>query len=90
VARSPDGGDNRQFGGGSGRLRPNGTIGPRHAELGPVQNRTELRVQQRVPLPGGMSIDGIAEAFNLFNRTNYTRGLPESQPASFLRPTAGR
>ncbi len=84
------GGDNRQFGGGSGRLRPDGTIVPRNAFVGPVQNRTELRLQQRVPLPGGMSIDGIAEVFNLFNRTNYTLGTTESQAANYLRPTAGQ
>jgi hypothetical protein len=84
------GGDLRQFGGGSGRLRPDGTIVPRNAEIGPVQNRTELRVQQRVPLPGEMSLDAIAEVFNLFNRTNYTLGTQESQPANYLKPTAGQ
>ncbi|MBI4887829.1 MAG: TonB-dependent receptor [Acidobacteria bacterium] len=84
------GGDLRGFGGGSARLRPNGTIVPRNTLLGPVQNRTDLRVQQRVPLPGGMSIDGIAELFNLFNRTNYTLGITESQPANYLKPTAGQ
>jgi hypothetical protein len=84
------GGDNRQFGGGSARLRPDGTIVPRNAILGPVQNRTELRLQQRIPLPGRMSIDGIAEVFNLFNRTNYTLGTTESQTTNYLRPTAGQ
>ena len=84
------GGDNRAFGGGSARLRPNGTIVPRNTLLGPAQNRTELRLQQRIPLGGGMSIDGIAEVFNLFNRTNYTLGLLESQPANYLKPTAGQ
>jgi hypothetical protein len=84
------GGDSRQFGGGSGRLRPDGTIVPRNAVLGPVQNRTDLRLQQRVPLPGGLAIDGIAEVFNLFNRTNYTLGTQESQPANYLKPTDGQ
>jgi len=84
------GGDQRQFGGGSGRLRPNGTIVERNAVIGPAQNRTDLRVQQRVPLPGGMSVDGIAEVFNLFNRTNYSLGTQESQAANYLRPTSGQ
>jgi len=84
------GGDNRQFGGGSGRLRPDGTIVARNTLLGPAQNRTEVRLQQRIPLPGGMSIDGIAEVFNLFNRTNYGLGLQESQPANYLRPINGQ
>jgi hypothetical protein len=83
------GGDLRSFGGGSARLRPDGSIVPRNAILGPKENRTSLSLRQRVPLPGRMSIDGIAEVFNLFNQTNYTLGLQESQPANFLRPTAG-
>ena len=84
------GGDQRQFGGGSGRLRPNGTIVERNAVIGPAQNRTDLRVQQRVPLPGGMSVDGIAEVFNLFNRTNYSLGTQESSTTQYLRPTSGQ
>ena len=84
------GGDQRQFGGGSGRLRPNGTIVERNAAIGPAQNRTDLRVQQRVPLPGGMSVDGIAEVFNLFNRTNYSLGTQESSTTQYLRPTSGQ
>ena len=83
------GGDQRAFGGGSGRLRPNGSIVPRNTELGPAQNRTSLSLRQRVPLPGRMSVDGIAEIFNLFNRTNYTLGTQESLAANYLLPTAG-
>ena len=84
------GGDNRQFGGGSGRLRPDGTIVPRNALIGPAQNRSDVRFQQRVPLPGRVSIDGIAEVFNLFNRTNYSLGTQESQPANYLKPVDGQ
>jgi hypothetical protein len=83
------GGDNRQFGGGSGRLRPNGTIVERNAFLGPVQNRTSVRLQQRIPLGGPRSIDAMAEIFNLFNRTNYTLGTSESAPTQYLQPIAG-
>jgi hypothetical protein len=83
------GGDQRQFGGGSGRLRPDGTIVARNAFLGPVQNRTSVRVQQRIPLGGPRSIDAMAEIFNLFNRTNYTLGTVESAPTQYLQPTAG-
>jgi carboxypeptidase family protein/TonB-dependent receptor-like protein len=83
------GGDLRSFGGGSGRLRPDGSIVPKNELLGPTQNRTSIRLQQRIPLPGGMAVDGIAEVFNLFNRTNYSLGTQESQPANYLLPTAG-
>jgi hypothetical protein len=79
----------RAFGGGSARLRPNGTIVPRNAVLGPKENRTSLSLRQRIPLPGRMSLTGIAEVFNLFNQTNYTIGTQESLPQNYLLPTAG-
>ena len=34
----------------SQRLRPDGTIVPRNDLLAPAQNRTDFRVQQRIPL----------------------------------------
>ena len=83
------GGDERSFGGGSGRLRRDGTIVPRNAILGPTENRTSLSLRQRVPLPGRTSLTAIAEVFNLFNQTNYTLGLQESLPQNYLLPTAG-
>ncbi|PYR54155.1 MAG: hypothetical protein DMF95_01270, partial [Acidobacteria bacterium] len=46
------------------RLRPDGTIIPRNAILAPPQNRTDLRLQQRIKLHGHAAIDGIAEVFN--------------------------
>jgi hypothetical protein len=67
------GGDRRGLGaGGEARLRPDGTIVERNSFMQPAENRTDIRVQQRVPLPNGISADLIAEAFNLFNRPNYT------------------
>ncbi len=54
-----------------------------------MQNRTSVRVQQRIPLGGPRSIDAMAEIFNLFNRTNYTLGTSESAPTQYLQPTAG-
>ena len=47
------GGDLRSFGGGSGRLRPDGTIVPRNTEMSPAQNRTNIGLRQRIPVPGG-------------------------------------
>jgi hypothetical protein len=85
------GGDLRNTGGDfSQRLRPDGTIVPLNALFAPAQNRTDVRFQQRIPLGGGMSIDGIAEIFNAFNRPNYTISAIESQPAQYLQPTAGQ
>jgi carboxypeptidase family protein/TonB-dependent receptor-like protein len=69
----------------SGRLRPNGTIVPRNSIISPPQNSTSLRVQQRIPLHRRMSIGAIAEAFNIFDRPNWTIGTEESTPSQYLR-----
>jgi len=69
----------------SGRLRPNGTIVPRNSIISPPQNSTSLRVQQRFPLRGRVSIDGIAEIFNVFDRPNWTIGTEESSTSQYLR-----
>jgi hypothetical protein len=84
------GGDLRQTGGNfSQRLRPDGTIVPKNSLFDPAQNRTDIRFQQRIPLPGGMSLDGIAEVFNVFNRTNYEIQTQESA-GDYLQPTTGQ
>jgi hypothetical protein len=67
------------------RLRPDGTIVPRNAILAPPQNRTDLRLQQRIKLHGHAAIDGIAEVFNVFNRPNWGIGLMESSPTQYLQ-----
>ena len=78
------GGDVRVTGGTfSARLRPDGTLVPRNAFIQPAQNRTDIRVQQKTPLSGRLSIDGIAEVFNVFNRPNYTVDTVESS-ATYL------
>lgn len=70
----------------SGRLRPDGSIVPLNGIIAPAQNRTDVRVQQRIPLPGRLSIDAIAEVFNTFNRPNYDIGTQENTPSQFLQP----
>ena len=80
------GGDQRNTGATSAsRLRPDGTIVPRNSLIAPAQNRTDLRLQQRIPLGGRLAIDGIAEVFNMFNRPNYGIGTQESNP-QYLQP----
>jgi hypothetical protein len=84
------GGDVRLTGGTfSARLRPDGTIVPRNAYIQPAQNRTDIRVQQRVPLGGRLSIDGIAEVFNVFNRSNFTVDTQESS-STYLKNASGQ
>jgi hypothetical protein len=73
------GGDRRVLGaGGEARLRPDNTIVPKNSFIQPPQNRTDVRFQQRIPLPNRMAIDAIAEAFNVFNRPNWTISTQES------------
>ena len=83
------GGDLRATGaGGSARLRPNGTIVPRNDFIQPAQNKTDIRVQQRVPL-GRVSFDVIAEVFNAFNRPNWGVNTQESA-ANFGQRTSAQ
>jgi hypothetical protein len=69
----------------SARLRPDGSIVPRNAILAPPQNRTDMRVQQRIKLHGRAAIDGIAEVFNVFNRPNWGIGTVESTTTQYLQ-----
>jgi Carboxypeptidase regulatory-like domain len=87
------GGDVRNVGaGGSARLRPaslGGTIVPRNDFIQPAQNKTDVRVQQRIPLGGRKSIDLLADAFNVFNRPNWGITTQESS-ANFGQRTSGQ
>ncbi|HEY3160364.1 MAG TPA: TonB-dependent receptor [Vicinamibacterales bacterium] len=67
------GGDLRDSGGGGGsaRLRPDGTIVPRNTFVGRPIHRVDLRVQRHFPIAGNHGIDGIVEVFNLFNHENF-------------------
>ena len=80
------GGDLRNTGaGGSARLRPDGTIVARNSFIQPDQNKTDIRLQQRIPLGGRNSIDLIAEVFNAFNMENFSLVTQESA-ANFNKP----
>ena len=89
-------GDLRVTGAGGGgqalrrqRLRPDGTIIPRNSFTQPARKRMDLRLQQRIPLPGRASIDGIAEVFNVFNSPNWTLTTDESS-RQYLQRTSGQ
>ena len=85
------GGDLRILGAGSverQRLRPDGTITPRNDFTQPARNRTNVRVQQRVPLPNRIAIDVMAEAFNVFNQENFTINAQENN-AQYLKAIQG-
>jgi hypothetical protein len=90
------GGDLRLCGQSCDRLRPDGTIVPRTALTGDPIHRVDLRLQQRIRLGSRFTVDGILEAFNLFNHENWgsyeTResnasyGLPIPLPSLVYQP----
>jgi len=89
-ASTNDGRDLRNVGqGGSGRLRPNGTIVERNSFIQPNQNKTDIRLQQRIPLGGRNSIDLIGEVFNAFNNENFLLVTQESA-ANYGKPDRGQ
>jgi hypothetical protein len=82
------GGDLRRMGSFStNRLRPDGTIVPRNNFVGDPLHRVDVRLQRRFNF-AGVSIDGIAEVFNLFNHENYGNYITAESNRNYGRPTA--
>jgi hypothetical protein len=79
------GDDNRDLGGGSERLRENGTIIPRASFVGDPIHRVDVRLQQRIPL-GRVSVDGLIEVFNVFDRANYGAYVTDESSRQFGQP----
>ena len=65
--------------GGSGRLRPDGTVIPRNSEFNPAINRVDVRLQWRLRVGRG-SIIPLIEVFNLFDATNFNIQWTETSP----------
>ena len=82
------GDDFRELGGGSERLREDGTIVPREGIVGDPIHRVDVRFQQRVPLGGRAQIDGILEVFNLFDRANYGSYVTDESNPRFGEPNS--
>ena len=53
------------------RRRDDGSIIERNSFVGTALHRVDMRLQQRIPLGGRRSIDGIFEVFNLFDYANF-------------------
>ena len=49
-----------------------------------------MRLQQRIPLGGRVSIDGIVEVFNVFNRANFGSWTREESSAHVPAAAAER
>jgi len=80
------GGDLRQCGQGCDRLRPDGTIVPRTNFVGDPIHRVDLRLQQRIRLGGRVTLEGMLEAYNLFNHENYGTYETRESNASYGLP----
>lgn len=72
---------------GEDRLRADGSIMPRNNLVGQPIHRVDLRVQRRFGLGGNRSLDGMLEAFNLFNRANYGSYTTNEANANYGRPS---
>ena len=68
------------------RLYPNGTVVPRNNFVGESIHRLDVRLQQRIPLSGGVKVDGIVELFNLFDRANYGDYVTDEANSQFGNP----
>jgi len=80
------GGDLRLCGQGCDRLRPDGTIVPRNNFVGRPLHRVDLRLQQRIRFSGRVSLDGILEAYNLFNHENFGNYEVRESNANYGKP----
>ena len=68
------------------RFRANGSIMPRNAIVGEPIHRVDMRVQQRLPIAGRLTVDGIFEVFNLFNHANYGSYVVNESSTEFGKP----
>jgi hypothetical protein len=81
------GGDPRNTGRSNSRLRRDGTIVPRNSFVGDPIHRVDLRIQRRFSVGPRVTVSGIAEIFNTFNRENYGSYTVVESNARYGRPT---
>jgi hypothetical protein len=82
------GGDQRNVGrGGTGRLRPDGTVAPRNDLVGDPIHRVDIRLTKRQRLVRRATIDGMLEVFNLFNHANYGSYTTAESNARYGQPS---
>jgi hypothetical protein len=66
------------------RYREDGTIIARNTFVGEAIHRVDMRLQQRIPIAGSLTVDGIFEVFNLFDRANFGSYVLDETAADFL------
>jgi hypothetical protein len=77
--------DLRDSGNTYNRLRADGTIIPREGFKGDSVQRLDVRVTKRFRA-GGVTVDAIAEVFNLLNRENFARYTTTELSSRFREP----
>jgi len=83
------GGDLRATGGGgSARLRVDGTVVPRNDFVGKPLHRVDLRLQRQFKLGPKMRATGLIELFNVFNHANYGGYSTAQSLANYGQPTS--
>ncbi len=71
---------------GGTRRRDDGSIIERNSFVGTALHRVDMRLQQRIPLGGRRSLDGIFEVFNLFDYANYGSFTTDVDSPLYGRP----
>jgi hypothetical protein len=69
------------------RLRADGTIIPRAAIVGEPIHRVDARLQKRLALGPRVTLDGLFEVYNLFNRANYGSYTTNESNAQYGKPS---
>ena len=72
--------------GGASRRRDDGTFIARNSFVGDPIHRVDTRFQKRFSLGGTVSVDGILELFNVFNRANYGSYTTNIDSAAYGQP----
>jgi hypothetical protein len=72
--------------GGTTRVRQNGTLIERNSFDRDSLSRLDMRLQRRFTF-GRVSLDGMMEVFNLFNRANYGTWVENESNARFGQPS---
>jgi hypothetical protein len=79
-------GTNAGITGSANRLRANGTLIARNSFDRSDLHRVDMRIQKRFRLSGRVTVDGIAELFNMFNHANYNAFVTNEAARNYGAP----
>jgi hypothetical protein len=84
------GGDRRGIGSAVGsRLRADGTLTPRNNFVGKPIHRVDFRLSKTIRFGSRVRIEGMLDAFNLFNHRNHNVWVTNEANAQYGRPSDG-